>query len=343
MDLLSIYIQRQIRRERHFRDRLNPLEFYNDCELQQLFRFNRTNIIMITRVLEDQIENSTGRNHSLSCLHQVCIALRFFATGSMQLSLGAWIHVEQSTVSRVLWKVTRAIIANFPETFVINPEKNKAGFFEKYKIPNIFGAIDCTHIKIQRPPDHHHPDEYLNRKNYYSFNVQAVCDSDCIFTDIVVAWPGSVHDSRIFKNSNLYNRQNTGEINGILLGDSGYALSPFLLTPFSEPQCFGEERYNKIHKKARCTIERSFGQLKRRFHCLGSILRCKLDRVGSIITACFILHNVAKHLHEADTDDYEALYIDDHEEIDIPAMNNDAHVRRMGEAKRREIMEFILH
>ena len=54
-------------------------------------------------------------------------------------------------------------------------------------------------------------------------------------------------------------------------------------------------------------MERSFGQVKRRFHCLGSILRCDLVRVPSIIVVCFILHNQAKRLGgpEFDGEDVE--------------------------------------
>ena len=34
-------------------------------------------------------------------------------------------------------------------------------------------------------------------------NVQTVCSHDLKFTHIVARWPGSVHDSRIFRNSSL--------------------------------------------------------------------------------------------------------------------------------------------
>ena len=44
---------------------------------------------------------------------------------------------------------------------------------------------------------------FVNRKPFYSINVQAVCDSDAFITNIVARWPGSTHDSRIFENSNI--------------------------------------------------------------------------------------------------------------------------------------------
>ena len=66
---------------------------------------------------------------------------------------------------------------------------------------------------------------------------------------MVVAWPGSVHDRRIFKNSRVYNRPLSGELNGILLADNGYGIAPFCLTPFL------------VHKRTRTTVDRAFGQL----------------------------------------------------------------------------------
>ena len=77
------------------------------------------------------------------------------------------------------------------------------------------------------------------------------------------------------------------ELQGVLLGNG---ITPFLLTPFLTANNAAEQKYNQIHKRARCTIERSFGQLKRRFRCLGSILR-ELDRMPSIIVVWYILHN----------------------------------------------------
>ena len=77
---------RALRRERLLRDRLNPLEKYDDVEIKALFRFERHNILQITNDLRLVIEHTTGCNKALSPLHQVCVFLRFAATGCMQTS-----------------------------------------------------------------------------------------------------------------------------------------------------------------------------------------------------------------------------------------------------------------
>ena len=234
--------QRNLRRERLFRGRLNPLEFYEETEVKQLFQFERIHILRITGDMLELLRHSTGRNCALSPLQQLCIGLRYYATGCMQLSLGAWIKVSQPTICRVIWQVTRALIEVYPEIFAIR-DTTKREFYDRYQLPNILGCIDCTHIMIVAPQAHLHPEAYINRKSVYSINVQVICDAGCTFVGRVVAWPGSVHDSRIFKNSRVYNRLLSGELNGILLADNGYGIAPFCLTPFLNPENEEEEHY----------------------------------------------------------------------------------------------------
>ncbi|KZR99360.1 putative Protein F57G4.9, partial [Daphnia magna] len=68
----------------------------------------------------------------------------------------------------------------------------------------------------------------------------------------------------IFKTSTIGKKFSAGECgHGVLLGDSGYANTTYLFTPYSEPRNPIEERFNKLHKTTRCMVERSFGILKK--------------------------------------------------------------------------------
>lgn len=55
------------------------------------------------------------------------------------------------------------------------------------------------------------------------------------FLDVVPEWAGSEHDSRILQNSRIYMRYRERQLNGALVGDSGYPSLPFLFTPFINP------------------------------------------------------------------------------------------------------------
>jgi hypothetical protein len=65
----------------------------------------------------------------------------------------------------------------------------------------VIGAIDGTHIPIKRPSVDQ--EDYFNRKKYHSLIVQAVATPSLMFTDLFIGWPGSTHDSRVFRNSPL--------------------------------------------------------------------------------------------------------------------------------------------
>lgn len=90
------------------------------------------------------------------------------------------------------------------------------------------------------------------------------------------------------------------EINLILflfcfVGDAGYPLSPYLITPFrNTAQGSAEARFNTKHSKARVLVERSFGLLKSRFRCIsgGRQLSYKPEKVTQIINVCAALHNI---------------------------------------------------
>ncbi|GBP23366.1 Protein ALP1-like [Eumeta japonica] len=137
-------------------------------------------------------------------------------------------------------------------------------------LAEIDGAIDCTHIKIVGTPGCNYHEVFRNRKSYFSLNVQgAVVGPNIEFLDIVARWAGSIHDSRIFRMSAVYQKYNQGILSGRLVGDSGYPSLPFLLTPIgSSPLDPPSERYNRTHIKTRNVVERTFGVLKKRFPCL---------------------------------------------------------------------------
>lgn len=77
------------------------------------------------------------------------------------------------------------------------------------------------------------------------------------FVDVVARWPGATHDSFVLRNSNIFDRFDRGEFgDSVLLGDSGYPLKSWLMTPMSNPQNDNEIKYNRSHKKTRVLVER---------------------------------------------------------------------------------------
>ncbi|CAH3019472.1 unnamed protein product [Porites evermanni] len=62
-------------------------------------------------------------------------------------------------------------------------------------------------------------------------------------------------------NSKIADKLRDGAIDGILVGDSGYACRAYLMTPVLKPKNSGKGRYNTAHRRTRCVIERCYGLL----------------------------------------------------------------------------------
>ena len=55
-------------------------------------------------------------------------------------------------------------------------------------------------------PDNENKVDYCNIKQRYSINTQVVVGGDLIFLSVATRYPGSLHDSRVLRNSNLFQR-----------------------------------------------------------------------------------------------------------------------------------------
>lgn len=113
--------------------------------------------------------------------------------------------------------------------------------------------------------------------------------------DIVARWPGSCHDSHIFQNSAVRRRCEAGEFgDAVLLGDSGYPLRDYLMTPIGDVRTRTEQKYNSSHISTRTVVERTFGIWKRMFPVLSLGMRCSIPLTQQIIVATAVLHNIAR-------------------------------------------------
>lgn len=82
-----------------------------------------------------------------------------------------------------------------------------------------------------------HPIFYRTRKKEYAITLQAVCDANLIFTDCFVGFAGSVHDARIFRNSDLWHAVKANQNfffpnNEFIIGDKAYPVLPWCLVPY---------------------------------------------------------------------------------------------------------------
>lgn len=120
--------------------------------------------------------------------------------------------------------------------------------------------------------------------------MQVVCDHKRKIRDIFVGFPGSVHDSRVFRSSPLYNTLPEKCENHYILGDSGYPCLRHLLTPFRDRGNLTPEQQNYNYKLAtnRYIIEHCFGILKQKFRQLYHLKLRKIEEIVNFIPACCV-------------------------------------------------------
>ncbi|KAJ3654524.1 hypothetical protein Zmor_013707 [Zophobas morio] len=294
---------------KQLRDSQNPFEM-PEVEFIKTFRLNQD----LTRILIEWLEPHAGirrRTTKLPFYLEVLATLNFLGTGSYQHSVGSctWVAMSQPAISRSLKKVCRLVTGllmpewiKFPTTM---EEKTaiKGGFYEKFGFRGAIGCIDGTHVEIITPPItdvDHPPHVYIDRNGVHSINVMLICDSNCKILACDARFPGSVHDSAIFRVSDIRNNLRmcfeNGDDTSWLIGDSGYGQEPWLFTPIpvvapGSPQ----ERYNQLLRSTRNPIERTNGILKGRFRCLikHRVLHFHPVQAAYIIYAASTLHNIA--------------------------------------------------
>lgn len=210
----------------------------------------------------------------------------------------------------------------------------------KYNFPCAIGAIDCSLFPIKKPSIH--GDEYVCRKNFPALNAQATCNAHEMFTSFDCTWAGSVHDARIWRNSQIQRVLNENAAGALLLADEGYPVTPWAMTIYRNPVTNAEKAYNALHKKERVIIERMFGQLKARFPVLANTIRVSTHRIPQLISACIVLFNISKFLNDpefADGEDPERHEDDPNIFENEGEPNNNLH--RRGVARRNQIAATI--
>ena len=103
--------------------------------LIQRYRVTRPVLLELIDLVDDDIAPYTRRSRAVPTSLQVCVALRFLATGTYQLGNGDMAFgLSQPTVSRIITRVTTALrkkaqqIISFPRTLA-QQEREREGFY----------------------------------------------------------------------------------------------------------------------------------------------------------------------------------------------------------------------
>lgn len=187
----------------------------SDSWLISRFRLPRHVLVGLCQKLEPHLKRETRWSNALPVSVQVLTTLGFLATGTFQRELADRAGISLPTISRTMPTVLAAI-KSLSRDHIRFPYDNahqsviKRQFYEIAGLPNIVGAIDCTHVRLKAPSVNDYA--FVNRKNYHSINVQVICDAKLSLLNVVAKWPGGTHDSFIFQNSCVGERLQEGAL-----------------------------------------------------------------------------------------------------------------------------------
>ena len=244
--------------------------------------------------------------------------------------LGNLFGVSKASAWRVVNRVS-AWVLSISHLYIKWPEGNQvltaASKFEMIKgIPHIIGAIDGTHVTIKAPREN--KADYFDRKKNYSLVLQAIVNADKLFIDVFCGEPGSLHDSRVLRRSNIYQHIIDNELsvfphNTFIIGDSAYPLTNWLIPPFKENGALSglQKKFNFIHSSTRMVVENTFGLLKARFRRLLHFTEhTDLTICAQIISSCCVMHNICMMQDDGFEEELQTTEdLNEINELDLPS------------------------
>jgi len=157
------------------------------------------------------------------------------------------------------------------------------------------GVTDGTLIPIRTPPARMKM-TYNCRKCFYALSLLAITDSRKRFLWTRSGFPGSIGDSRAFKESRLYWQHKCGtpvlHAGFSVLADGEFALETWLLKPCPRDQLNEKRRYlNYVLSSTRVFIENAFGVLKGRWRVLHHGISTDVETARQVCDVFVLLHN----------------------------------------------------
>ncbi|XP_009593519.1 protein ALP1-like isoform X2 [Nicotiana tomentosiformis] len=291
---------------------------------ESLFKLSRKTFNYICSLVKEEMmakpTNLTDLSGKfLSLDDRVAVALRRLSSGDSLSTVGESLGINQSTVSQITWRFVEAMEhrALHHIHWPSNQEdmKNIKSKFENIRgLLNCCGAIDTTHIMFCLSTDVPSSKIWSDLEKNHSMLLQAIVDPDMRFLDVVAGWPGSLSDSEVLKSSRFFKLAEEGkrlsgkniklsddtELREYIVGDSGFPLLPWLLTPYvGRVLSDYQADYNKRHFATRKVAQRALARLKDKWKIIQGVMwRPDKHKLPRIILVCCLLHNILIDLND---------------------------------------------
>ena len=158
--------------------------------------------------------------------------------------------VSTTATNTTLHRVVSAINAELKEEFLKFPTTAQLRElanenYEKYHLPDFAYGIDGCHFIFEDNPRGIPPgrntDQFMNRKNRPSLNVQLVGGKNRIIFDVDYRCPGRMHDAKVwrFSEAKQYLEQRFPRF--LVAADAGYPRSTVVVVPYTDAEARRDE------------------------------------------------------------------------------------------------------
>ncbi|XP_044428755.1 uncharacterized protein [Triticum aestivum] len=291
---------------------------------ESLYRMRRSTFSYVCSLVripffEDMIarEPTFVDGRVLSLHDGVAIAPRVLNSGEPPKIVGSSLGVNESIVSLVTQRFVEAMwepAFNHMRWADAKMEKVKRKFDKIHGLPNCCGVVHTTHITFGS--QNHEPGDQQNDDR-----LMLVVDPDLKFTDTQLGSQNQLsvlHDSWFFESCQQGTLLNGSklkfsdglelsdglEVGEYIIGDAGYPLRPWLLTPYELENglsvSYAKVEFNRRHSASTAATLRALTRLKDTWKCLqGEGWHPNNQReMNRTIGACCILHNIVIDMEE---------------------------------------------
>ena len=283
---------------------------YNDTEFLFMFCLRHESFFKFVEMIQnDPIFHKRKFKKARPVEHQLLVFLYRIGregVGASLNSLSTFFKIGKGSIRNYIKNCLKAILKLQHQT-IYWPSQSERDEMKQRLMATGFrhcvGIIDGTLVCLDRRPAHHH-ECYYSRKSDYSINCTIVCDDLCRVTYFLAGWPGSVHDNRVFRNTDLFqNKAKYFSTNEYLLGDSAYSSNQIMVQAFKKTKGQADlpqrkERFNTFLAEVRITSEHCIGMIKGRFPSMRRLNvwikdgKKQVKHIVELITSCIIIHNL---------------------------------------------------
>lgn len=220
--------------------------------------------------------------------------------------------ISEGLVVKCRENVSEALCSLAAEVIRWPNEAERKAFCEyarkHFGFPNCFFSVDGTTHPLAEVPGFN-KEAFYDRKSRYSLHALVTSDHRKKVINLVLGWPGSVHDAKVLSVTDYMKADDAGTGNLYFtedqhgLGDAAFGPSTRVVPTYKSPQTQYAENvaYNTIHGSLRVKGEHVNGMVKCRLQGMREVrirISCRDDmvRVTKFLLAGYVIHNICLDL-----------------------------------------------